>query len=102
VARASRIAYCCIRRRCANRGNRAAYADLGVRAPAARAQIGADCNICDHTFIENDVIVGDRVTVKCGVQLWDGVRIDDDVFIGPNATFANDRFRAASGGPRSS
>jgi UDP-2-acetamido-3-amino-2,3-dideoxy-glucuronate N-acetyltransferase len=56
------------------------------------ARIGADCNICDHTFIENDVIVGDRVTVKCGVQLWDGVRIEDDVFIGPNATFANDRF----------
>ena len=56
------------------------------------AHIGADCNICDHTFIENDVTVGDRVTVKCGVQLWDGVRIEDDVFIGPNATFANDLF----------
>jgi acetyltransferase-like isoleucine patch superfamily enzyme len=56
------------------------------------AHIGADCNICDQTFIENDVTVGDRVTVKCGVQLWDGVRIEDDVFIGPNATFANDRF----------
>jgi acetyltransferase-like isoleucine patch superfamily enzyme len=58
----------------------------------AGARIGADCNICDHTFIENDVVVGDRVTVKCGVQLWDGVRIEDDVFIGPNATFSNDRF----------
>jgi len=56
------------------------------------ARIGADCNICDHTFIENDVTVGDRVTVKCGVQLWDGARIENDVFIGPNATFANDRF----------
>lgn len=56
------------------------------------AAIGTDCNICDHVFIENDVIVGDRVTVKCGVQLWDGVRIEDDVFVGPNATFANDRF----------
>jgi acetyltransferase-like isoleucine patch superfamily enzyme/dTDP-4-dehydrorhamnose 3,5-epimerase-like enzyme len=56
------------------------------------ARIGADCNICDHTFIENDVVVGDRVTVKCGVQLWDGVRIENDVFIGPNATFSNDRF----------
>jgi UDP-2-acetamido-3-amino-2,3-dideoxy-glucuronate N-acetyltransferase len=38
------------------------------------------------------VILGDRVTVKCGVQLWDGVRIEDDVFIGPNATFTNDAF----------
>jgi acetyltransferase-like isoleucine patch superfamily enzyme/dTDP-4-dehydrorhamnose 3,5-epimerase-like enzyme len=56
------------------------------------AQIGTDCNICDHVFIENDVVVGDRVTVKCGVQLWDGLRIGCDVFIGPNATFSNDPF----------
>lgn len=56
------------------------------------AQIGTDCNICDHVFIENDVVVGDRVTVKCGVQLWDGIRLGDDVFVGPNATFTNDRF----------
>ena len=56
------------------------------------ARIGADCNICDHVFIENDVLVGDRVTIKCGVQLWDGVRLEDDVFVGPNATFTNDIF----------
>ena len=56
-----------------------------------QAQIGSDCNICSHCLIENDVIVGDRVTVKCGVQLWDGLRIEDDVFIGPNVTFTNDR-----------
>ena len=54
------------------------------------ARVGADCNICDGVFIENDVCVGDRVTVKCGVQLWDGVVLEDDVFIGPNATFTND------------
>jgi len=56
------------------------------------AKIGRYCNICDHTFIENDVVIGDRVTIKCGVQLWDGLRVEDDVFIGPNATFTNDRF----------
>ena len=56
------------------------------------AVIGADCNICDGVFVENDVVVGDRVTVKCGVQLWDGVRLEDDVFVGPNATFTNDLF----------
>ncbi|MDQ6891194.1 MAG: WxcM-like domain-containing protein [Acidobacteriota bacterium] len=54
------------------------------------ARIGRDCNIGDHTFIENDVIVGDRVTINCGVQLWDGVRLEDDVVVGPNATFTND------------
>jgi acetyltransferase-like isoleucine patch superfamily enzyme/dTDP-4-dehydrorhamnose 3,5-epimerase-like enzyme len=54
------------------------------------AVIGDDCNICDHTFIENDVVIGNRVTIKCGVQVWDGLRIEDDVFVGPNATFTND------------
>ena len=54
------------------------------------AIIGEDCNICAHCLIENDVVVGDRVTIKSGVQLWDGLRINNDVFIGPNATFAND------------
>lgn len=56
------------------------------------ARIGKDCNICDHVFIENDVVIGDRVTVKSGVQLWDGLRVEDDVFIGPNATFSNDKY----------
>lgn len=56
------------------------------------ARIGRDCNICDHVFIEGDVVLGDRVTVKCGVQLWAGLRVGDDVFIGPNATFTNDPF----------
>ena len=57
-----------------------------------KAVIGRDCNICSHCLIENDVILGDRVTVKSGVQLWDGLRIGDDVFIGPNVTFTNDKF----------
>ena len=56
------------------------------------AVIGNDVNVCDHVFIENDVVVGDRVTIKCGVQLWDGLRVEDDVFIGPNVTFTNDPF----------
>lgn len=56
------------------------------------AKVGHHCNICDGVFIENDVVVGDRTTVKCGVQLWDGVRLGDDVFVGPNATFTNDLF----------
>lgn len=54
------------------------------------AVIGANCNICDGVFIENDVIIGDRVTIKCGVQVWDGITLEDDVFVGPNATFTND------------
>jgi UDP-2-acetamido-3-amino-2,3-dideoxy-glucuronate N-acetyltransferase len=55
------------------------------------AKIGANCNINSHCFIENDVVVGDNVTVKCGVYLWDGLRVEDHVFIGPNVTFTNDK-----------
>lgn len=54
------------------------------------AVIGEDCNICDHTFIEGGVRIGNRVTVKCGVFLWDGLTVEDDVFIGPGAVFTND------------
>lgn len=56
------------------------------------AVIGEDVNLNDHVFIENDVVLGDRVTVKCGVQIWDGTRVEDDVFIGPNVSFSNDKF----------
>ena len=55
------------------------------------AKIGCDCNINAHCFVENEVVVGDRVTVKSGVQLWDGIVLENDVFVGPNATFTNDR-----------
>lgn len=55
------------------------------------AVIGDNCNICAHTLIENDVIVGNNVTIKSGVYLWDGIRIEDNVFIGPCAAFTNDK-----------
>ena len=56
------------------------------------ASLGDDCNICAHCFIENDVVVGNRVTIKSGVYIWDGTVIEDDVFIGPNVTFSNDKY----------
>jgi UDP-2-acetamido-3-amino-2,3-dideoxy-glucuronate N-acetyltransferase len=54
------------------------------------AKVGADCNICDGVFVEGGAVIGNRVTVKCGVQVWTGVELEDDVFVGPNATFTND------------
>ncbi len=67
----------------------------------AGAVLGSDCNVCAHCFIENDVVVGNRVTIKNGVQLWDGVRVEDDVFIGPNVTFTNDPFPRSGQKPQS-
>ena len=56
------------------------------------AVIGKNCNICDFVFIENEVIVGDETTIKSGVQLWDGITLGSNVFIGPNVTFTNDKY----------
>lgn len=58
----------------------------------AGARIGSHVNVCAHCFIENEVVIGDRVTIKSGVYLWDGVWLENDVFVGPNVTFTNNKF----------
>jgi acetyltransferase-like isoleucine patch superfamily enzyme len=55
------------------------------------ARIGSDCNVNAHTLVEGGAVIGDRVTLKCGVYIWDGIVLEDDVFCGPNATFTNDK-----------
>ena len=54
--------------------------------------IGKDCNICANCFIENKVIIGNYVTVKSGVYIWDGVTLEDYVQLGANVTFTNDKY----------
>lgn len=56
------------------------------------AVLGKNCNICANVFIENEVTIGNNVTIKPCVQLWDGVTVEDDVFIGSNVTFTNDMY----------
>ena len=56
------------------------------------AVIGENCNICAHTLIESDVIVGNNVTIKSGVYLWDGITIENNVFLGPSVSFTNDKY----------
>ncbi len=53
------------------------------------AVVGADCNICDHAFIESGARLGDHVTVKNAVLVWDKVVVEDEVFLGPNMVFTN-------------
>lgn len=54
------------------------------------AIIGSDCNICDHSFVESSVKIGNRVKIKNGVAVWEKVTIEDDVFLGPNCVLTND------------
>jgi acetyltransferase-like isoleucine patch superfamily enzyme len=56
------------------------------------ARIGRDCNLNAHTLVEGGAVLGDRVTLKSGVYVWDGIVLEDDVFCGPNATFTNDKY----------
>jgi len=55
------------------------------------ARIGSHCDLGAGIVIENNVVIGDRVTVKNGVVLCEGAILEDEVFVGPNATFS-DRF----------
>lgn len=64
------------------------------------ARVGEDCNLCDHTFVEGNAVLGNRVTVKCNVAIWDGVTIEDDVFVGPSVSFTNDKFPRSRQWPR--
>ena len=70
-------------------GPRTQVWQFAIILPGAR--VGADCNINCHTFVEGGAVIGDRVTLKSGVYVWDGLTLEDDVFCGPNATFTNDK-----------
>ncbi|HZQ92174.1 MAG TPA: acyltransferase [Terriglobales bacterium] len=54
------------------------------------AKVGKGCNLCDHSFVESGAVLGDNVTVKNSVSVWDCVEVGNNVFIGPNAVFTND------------
>jgi UDP-2-acetamido-3-amino-2,3-dideoxy-glucuronate N-acetyltransferase len=54
------------------------------------ARIGRDCNIGAHCYVEWGAKVGDHCTVKNEVSLWEGVELEEGVFVGPNAVFTND------------
>ncbi len=55
------------------------------------AIVGTECNIGEHAFIESGARIGNRVTVKNGAMVFYGVTIADEVFIGPDVVFTNDR-----------
>lgn len=57
------------------------------------AVLGSSCNISSHCFNEGDVVIGNNVTIKNGVQIWSGALIKDDVFEGLNVTFTNDKMQ---------
>lgn len=55
------------------------------------AVIGQGCILSKDVYVDHGVIVGDRCKIQNGVSIYHGVTIGDDVFVGPCATFTNDR-----------
>ncbi|MBT5990196.1 MAG: N-acetyltransferase [Bacteroidetes bacterium] len=52
--------------------------------------IGQNCILSKDVYIDTEVVVGNNVKIQNGVSLYNGNIIEDDVFIGPHATFTND------------
>lgn len=59
------------------------------------AEIGEECNIGKGVYIDKYVKIGNRVKIQNYVSVYYGVTIEDDVFIGPSATFTNDKYPRA-------
>ena len=57
--------------------------------------IGAHCNIGGHCFIESGATIGNQVTIKNGNMIWEGVQLEDGVFVGPQVVFTNDLYPRA-------
>ena len=55
------------------------------------AHIGKHCNISKDVYIDFNVLIGDNCKIQNGVSVFHGVTIEDDVFVGPHATFTNDK-----------
>ena len=61
------------------------------------ASIGSGVSVGQHVYVDTNVRIGDRCKIQNTVNIFDGVVIGSDVFIGPAATFTNDRHPRAAG-----
>jgi acetyltransferase-like isoleucine patch superfamily enzyme len=52
--------------------------------------IGDDCSIWNHTTIDYDCVLGNRVRIHCNVYVSQYTLIEDDVFLAPGVMLAND------------
>jgi UDP-2-acetamido-3-amino-2,3-dideoxy-glucuronate N-acetyltransferase len=55
------------------------------------SEIGTDCIISKDVYIDHAVRIGDRCKIQNSVSVYSGVTIEDDVFVGPNVSFTNDK-----------
>ena len=61
------------------------------------AVIGKNCMIGEGVHIGRNVVLGDNCKVQNHSLLYEGVTLEDDVFIGPNVITTNDLYPRAFG-----
>jgi predicted dehydrogenase len=62
-----------------------------------KCEIGKDCKIDAFVYIEEGVKIGDNCKIRAFTFIPTGVTIEDEVFIGPNVTFTNDKYPRVRG-----
>jgi len=55
----------------------------------AGASLGAGAQLGQGCFVGRNVVVGARTRLQNHVSLFEGVELEEDVFVGPSATFTN-------------
>ena len=55
------------------------------------AVIGNECILSKDVYIDHGVTIGNRCKIQNSVSVYHGVSIADDVFVGPNVAFTNDK-----------
>ncbi|MBI2388875.1 MAG: N-acetyltransferase [Deltaproteobacteria bacterium] len=53
------------------------------------ARIGRGCTLGQGVFVASTAVVGDGCKVQNHVSLFDGVELEDEVFLGPSCVFTN-------------
>ena len=85
----------------------ATIADTAIVAPDARigtgtrvwhhaqvregARIGRECNVGKGVYVGAGVVIGDRCKIENNASLFEGLTLEDGVFVGPHVVFTNDR-----------
>jgi len=62
-----------------------------------KCRVGKRCKVDAYVYMEEGVVVGDNCKIRAFSFIPTGVTIEDDVFIGPNVVFTNDKYPAVNG-----
>jgi acetyltransferase-like isoleucine patch superfamily enzyme len=55
------------------------------------ARVGRECNVGKGVYVGAGVVIGDRCKIENNASLFEGLTLEDGVFVGPHVCFTNDR-----------